>query len=128
AHASWLDQAELLLRAFSERYLKRGDWKSRLHLISHLEVSWREYNKLYAHPFTWSWTRQKMHRWVERHARVNLLKNLSNAPLAPPIVPAARDRSSVGSLPPPAASSLRSFGGVVLPTRMDRATPEPSSR
>src|SRR5262249_35609746 len=51
AHASWLDQAELLLRAFSERYLKRGDWKSRLHLISHLEVSWREYNKLYAHPF-----------------------------------------------------------------------------
>ena len=24
AHASWLNQAELLLRAFSERYLKRG--------------------------------------------------------------------------------------------------------
>jgi hypothetical protein len=67
AHASWLDQAELLLRAFSERYLKRGDWKSRQHLIEHLQASWQEYNRLYAHPFTWSWTRQKMHRWVARH-------------------------------------------------------------
>jgi transposase len=26
AHASWLNQAELLLRAFTERYLQRGDW------------------------------------------------------------------------------------------------------
>jgi hypothetical protein len=67
AHASWLDQAELLLRAFRERYLKRGDWKSRQQLIEHLDASWREYNALYAHPFTWSWTRQKMHRWVARH-------------------------------------------------------------
>jgi len=41
-HASWLDQAELLLRAFSERYLKRGDWSSRQHLAEHLDASWRE--------------------------------------------------------------------------------------
>jgi hypothetical protein len=68
AHASWLDQAELLLRAFSERYLKRGNWTSRPQLIEHLDASWREYNKLYARPITWSWTRQKMHRWVARHA------------------------------------------------------------
>lgn len=68
AHASWLDQAELLLRAFSERYLKRGTWKSRQQLIEHLDASWHEYNELYAHPITWSWTRQKMHRWVARHA------------------------------------------------------------
>lgn len=67
AHASWLDQAELLFRAFSERYLKRGDWKSRQQLIDHLDASWREYNELYACPITWSWTRQKMHRWVTRH-------------------------------------------------------------
>jgi hypothetical protein len=67
AHASWLDQAELLLRAFTERYLKRGDWKSRQQLIGHLEASWREYNEFYAHPIKWSWTRQKMHRWVARH-------------------------------------------------------------
>lgn len=68
AHASWLDQAELLLRAFSERYLKRGDWKSRQQLIEHLDASWREYNELCAHPLKWSWTRQQMHRWVARHA------------------------------------------------------------
>ena len=67
AHASWLDQAELLLRAFSERYLKRGDWKSRQHLIEHLDASWREYNRLFAHPFVWSWTRREMRRWVRRH-------------------------------------------------------------
>jgi transposase len=67
-HSSWLNQAELLLRAFSERYLKRGEWKSRQLLIEHLDASWREYNERYAHPFVWSWTRQKMRRWVARHA------------------------------------------------------------
>jgi transposase len=68
-HASWLNQAELLLRAFSERYLKRGDWESREHLIEHLGASWREYNQRFARPITWSWTRPKMRRWVEQHAR-----------------------------------------------------------
>ncbi len=67
-HASWLDQAELLLRAFSERYLKRGDWKSRQHLVEHLDASWREYNELFACPITWTWTRARMHRWVAQHA------------------------------------------------------------
>ncbi len=68
-HASWLNQAELLLRAFSERYLKRGDWKSRQQFIEHIDASWREYNERFAHPVRWSWTRLKMRRWVERHAR-----------------------------------------------------------
>ncbi|WP_437774748.1 transposase [Sorangium sp. So ce1097] len=68
AHASWLNQAELLLRAFGERYLKRGSWNSRQQLVEHLDASWREYDQLYAHPFRWSWTRQNMHRWVARHA------------------------------------------------------------
>ncbi|WP_373371275.1 IS630 family transposase [Stigmatella ashevillensis] len=67
AHASWLDQAELLLRAFGARYLQRGDWASRSELIEHLNASWPEYNRLYAHPFTWSWTRTQMHRWVDRY-------------------------------------------------------------
>jgi hypothetical protein len=66
-HASWLDQAELLLRGFSERYLKRGDWKSRQHMVEHLDASWREYNEHFARPVAWSWTRQKMRRWAERH-------------------------------------------------------------
>ncbi|MFL5350396.1 MAG: IS630 family transposase [Hyalangium sp.] len=67
AHSSWLDQAELLLRAFAARYLQRGDWASRSEFIAHLNASWPEYNRLYAHPFTWSWTRSKMHEWVARH-------------------------------------------------------------
>lgn len=68
AHASWLNQAELLLRAFAARYLHRGSWASRAELIAHLEASWPEYNRLYAHPFTWSWTRAKLHEWVARHS------------------------------------------------------------
>jgi hypothetical protein len=51
AHASWPNQAEWLLRAFSERYLKRGNWTSRADLICHLQTAWREYNELLAHPF-----------------------------------------------------------------------------
>lgn len=66
AHASWLNQAELLLRAFSERYLKRGSWGSRKELMEHLDASWREYNHLFAHPFTWSWTRRDMRKWVAK--------------------------------------------------------------
>jgi transposase len=69
SHASWLNQAELLLRAFRERYLKRGDWSSRQHLIEHLGRSWPEYNRLFAHPFMWSWTRAKMDEWLARHGQ-----------------------------------------------------------
>jgi hypothetical protein len=68
AHASWLNQAELLLRAFGAQYLHRGDWKSREQFIEHLDASWPEYNRLFAHPFTWSWTRHKMHKWIARHS------------------------------------------------------------
>lgn len=67
AHASWLNQAELLLRAFAARYLYRGNWASRSEFLAHLNASWPEYNRLYAHPFSWSWTRSKMHKWAERH-------------------------------------------------------------
>lgn len=65
-HASWLDQAELLLRAFTERYLQRGNWTSRQAMIDHIAASWPEYNRLFAHPFDWSWTRHKMHVWMDR--------------------------------------------------------------
>jgi len=65
AHASWLNQAELLLRAFSARYLTRFDAESRQHLIDHLSASWREYNHRFAHPFSWSWTRRDLRAWAE---------------------------------------------------------------
>lgn len=67
-HASWLNQAELLNHAFALRYLKRQSWTSRQALIDHLETAWPEYNELYAHPFEWTWTNQKMRVWFDKHA------------------------------------------------------------
>ncbi len=67
AHASWLDQAELLNHAFDLRYLKRGSWASREDYIDHVMSSWPEYNHRYAHPFDWTWTNQKMRRWFADH-------------------------------------------------------------
>jgi DDE superfamily endonuclease len=68
AHASWLNQGELLNHAFGHRYLKRGSWASRQEYITHVANSWLEYNRLYAHPFEWTWTNQKMRRWFAEHA------------------------------------------------------------
>lgn len=69
AHASWLDQAELLLDAFELRYLKRGSWHSREEFISHIAASWPEYNRFYAHPFEWTWTIPKMKQWFAKHSQ-----------------------------------------------------------
>ena len=66
-HASWLNQGELLNDAFSYRYLKRCSWPSRQALIDHIAVAWSEYNQLYAHPFQWTWTNQKMRQWFAQH-------------------------------------------------------------
>lgn len=66
ARASWLNQAELLLRAFSDKYLGRYDPLSRQDLIDHLMASWPEYNERYAHPFAWSWTRRDLRDWAGR--------------------------------------------------------------
>lgn len=63
-HASWLNQAELLLKSFEVRYLQDGDWTSRQHLIDHLGTSTPEYNRLWAHPISWSWTRRDLHAWA----------------------------------------------------------------
>jgi hypothetical protein len=67
AHASWLDQAEMLNNAFQFHYLKRGSWTNRQDFIAHIAASWPEYNKLYAHPFEWTWTNQAMRRWFAEH-------------------------------------------------------------
>jgi transposase len=65
-HASWLNQAELLLKNFEVRYLQCGDWASRQHLIEHLCASTPEYNRLWAHPINWSWTRRDLHEWATK--------------------------------------------------------------
>lgn len=67
AHASWLNQAELLNDAFRFHYLKRGSWHSRQALLDHIAAAWPEYNQRYAHPFEWTWTNQKMRRWFAKH-------------------------------------------------------------
>jgi hypothetical protein len=69
AHASWLNEAELLVRAFGHRYLRRGSWASRQQFMDHVNASWPEYNRLYAHPFEWTWSNQKMRKWFAEHAR-----------------------------------------------------------
>jgi hypothetical protein len=69
AHASWLNQAELLVGAFGGRYLKRGSWTGPEELIEHVLASAPEYNRRYAHPFEWTWTNQTMRQWFARHAR-----------------------------------------------------------
>jgi hypothetical protein len=65
-HASWLNQAELWLRAFSDKYLQRFDPQSRQHLIDHLHGSWLEYNRRYAHPCTWSWSGRDLYAWARK--------------------------------------------------------------
>ena len=67
AHASWLNMAELALSAFSRRYLKNGCWDSRKELKSHIRHSLREYNRDYAYPFYWTFSRRKLHDWYQRN-------------------------------------------------------------
>jgi hypothetical protein len=50
------------------RDLERGSWSSRGEYIDHV-TSWPEYNRLYAHPFEWTWANQKMRRWFAEHAK-----------------------------------------------------------
>jgi DDE superfamily endonuclease len=68
AHASWLNQAELLVGAFGYHYLKRDSWASREAFLEHVLASGPEYNRLYAHPFEWTWTNQQMRQWFAKHA------------------------------------------------------------
>ena len=64
-HAEWLNQAELLLKNFTMHYLNRGSWRSCQELIDHLYDSAPEYNRLFARPINWTWTRRDLRDWVE---------------------------------------------------------------
>ncbi len=68
AHASWLNQGEIFDHAFGHRYLKRGSWTGGAEYIAHVMASWPGYNRLYAHPFEWTWSNQRMRRWFAEHA------------------------------------------------------------
>jgi len=62
--ASWLNQAESLLEAFTERYLLRGSWSSRDLMIQHILDSDIEYNQRFAHPFKWEWSCRDFAYWL----------------------------------------------------------------
>lgn len=64
AKASWLNQAEALLEAFSERYLIRGSWSSRAMMIWHIMESTQDYNQYFAHPFEWKWSCRDFLYWL----------------------------------------------------------------
>ncbi|WP_406697851.1 hypothetical protein V5E97_03290 [Singulisphaera sp. Ch08] len=68
AHASWLNQSELLNNAFGGRYLRRGSWADRESFIEHVRTVGLEYNRLHAHPFEWTWTNQQMRAWFAVHS------------------------------------------------------------
>lgn len=82
AHASWLNQAGLLLKSFEVRYLQRGNWESRQQLIDHLCASAPEYNRLWAQPINRAWTRRDLHDWAEKNLPdyVKLLIKQSTSP------------------------------------------------
>jgi transposase len=64
-NASWLNQAELLLGAFTSRYLRRGSWTTPTAMIAHILTSSAEYNDCFAHPFCWEWTRWDFRFWLD---------------------------------------------------------------
>ena len=61
---SWLNQAESLLEAFTERYLLRGNWDDRSLMIQHILDSRVAYNQHYAHPFAWHWSVRDFQYWL----------------------------------------------------------------
>ena len=62
--ASWRNQAESLLAAFSEGYLLRGSWCRRAKMIDQLAASTQDYNRPCAHPFAWRWACQAFKFWL----------------------------------------------------------------
>ena len=63
-NTSWLNQAESLLEAFTERYLLRGNWTSRPKMIQHILDSRIDYNQHFAHPFKWEWSCHDFQYWL----------------------------------------------------------------
>ena len=69
AHASWLDEAEILNNAFGYHYLRRRSWTGQEEFISHVATSWPEHNRRYAHPFEWMRPNHKMRQQFAEYAR-----------------------------------------------------------
>ena len=69
-HASWLNQAEILLSIISRKYLKRGSWATVGELKETLRSAISERNRFNKHPFDWSFTRHAMRDWYAKYTCV----------------------------------------------------------
>lgn len=65
-YASWLNQAEIALNCFSTRYLRGKLWHSPDEFAPHVRQSTTHYNQLLAHPFDWTFTRNRFRDWQLR--------------------------------------------------------------
>ena len=62
-YASWLNQAEIALNCFSTYYLRGRNWTEPERFDELIPVWEAHYNAEYAHPFDWSFTRNRFHEW-----------------------------------------------------------------
>ncbi|MBI3319924.1 MAG: transposase [Candidatus Omnitrophica bacterium] len=69
--ASWLNQADILLRILSRTDLRAGSWPSRDALARPLRPAVPEDHRFPAAPITWSFTRNAMHDWYDRYCSRN---------------------------------------------------------
>jgi transposase len=65
-YASWLDQAEIALGNFTRYYLRRRVWTTTDEFAPHVRASTAHYNRAFAHPFDWSFTRNRFQEWQNR--------------------------------------------------------------
>jgi transposase len=54
-HCSWLNQIELWFGRLRRKLLKRGEFASLEALIAKLHEYIANYNRIYAHPYRWTW-------------------------------------------------------------------------
>jgi transposase len=62
-YSSWLNQAEIGLHRFSSRYLTGRYWQDRNDFAPHIRRSVHHYNREFAEPIDWSFTRNRFHEW-----------------------------------------------------------------
>jgi hypothetical protein len=62
-YSSWLNQAEIGLHCFSSRYLNGRNWENRNEFAPHIRRSERHYNRQFANPVDWSFTRNRFREW-----------------------------------------------------------------
>lgn len=65
-YASWLDQAEIALGNFTKYYLRGRVWTAKAEFAPHVCMSTAHYNRELAHPFDWSFTRNRFDEWRQR--------------------------------------------------------------